>query len=127
MTSPQVPVALAGLLPAVAAAGALGALARAGLAALLPTPSGGLPLATLLVNVGGCFLLGLLVARCPDGRWARPVVGTGLLGGFTTWSALAVETDRLVGDAPALALAYLGVTTLGGLLAVAAGLRLGTR
>ena len=125
VTSPQAPPALARLLPAVAAAGALGALARAGLGEAVPVAPGRLPVATLAVNLLGCLLLGLLVARCRDGHWARPVLGTGLLGGFTTWSALAVETDRLLLDAPALAVGYLALTTAGGLAAVALGLRLG--
>lgn len=109
----------------MAAAGAVGAAARYGLGEVLPTPDDGLPLATLLANLTGCLLLGLLAARAPAARWARPVLGTGLLGGWTTWSALAVETDRLLTGAPALAVGYLLVSTAGGAALAALGLRLG--
>lgn len=113
------------LVAAVAAAGACGAVARHGLAEALPTPDGALPLATLLANLTGCLLLGLLVARAPAPDWVRPVLGAGLLGGWTTWSGLALETDRLLAGAPVLALAYLLLSTVGGAALAAAGLRLG--
>jgi len=94
-------------------------------AELLPTADDGLPLATLLANLTGCLLLGLLVARAPAARWLRPVLGTGLLGGWTTWSGLALETDRLLAGAPAVAVGYLLVSTAGGTALAALGLRLG--
>ncbi len=108
----------------VALGGALGACARYGLTLALPTSPGALPVATLVANLIGCLLLGLLVGRCPDGPVLRPLVGTGVLGGFTTFSALALQTDRLVVAAPGLALGYLGLTTLGGLALASLGLRL---
>ena len=71
-----------------AAGGALGALARAGVAGLLPRDPGGWPSATLVVNLGGCLLLGALLAvlavRRPDDERVRVFLGTGVLGGFTT-------------------------------------------
>jgi CrcB protein len=112
------------LVAAVAAGGAVGGLARHGLAVALPTGRADLPLATLAVNLLGCLALGVVVARWRESAWVRPVVGTGVLGGFTTWSALAVETDRLLGAEPALALGYLVATTLGGLALARLGLRL---
>lgn len=111
----------------MAAAGACGALGRYGLGEVLPTPDAGLPLATLLANLTGGLLLGLLVARAPAAEWARPVLGAGLLGGWTTWSGLALETDRLMAGAPAVAVGYLLLSTVGGVALAAAGLRLGRR
>lgn len=111
----------------VAVGGAVGALARHGLDVVVPDAPGGLPLATLLTNWVGCLLLGLLVGGRPDDPVLRPLLGTGVLGGFTTWSALALQTDRLLVDAPLTGLAYLGATTAGGLLLAAAGLRLARR
>lgn len=114
------------LVLAVAAAGALGALARHALVLALPAPGDGLPLATLAANLSGCLLLGLLVGWAPSAPRARPVLGTGLLGGWTTWSALAVETDALLTRAPLLGLGYLLVSLLAGTALVRLGLRLGT-
>ena len=114
------------LLAAVGAA--LGALARWGVAEALPHDPGGWPWATLLVNLLGCLLMGVLLARLPrSGRaWTQPLVGVGLLGGFTTYSAFALETVHLAeAGAPASAVAYVATSVLGGVLAVALGLRLG--
>jgi CrcB protein len=106
--------------------GALGALARWGVAQALPAPDGGWPWATLLVNLTGCLLLGalyaFLAARSPEPAWARPLLGVGVLGGFTTYSAFAVEVVRLTdaGAAP-VAAAYVLASVAGAVLAVAAG------
>ncbi len=108
--------------------GALGALARWGVAEALPRTDGGWPWATLLVNLTGCLLMGLLLgalaARDPEPAWARPFLAVGVLGGFTTFSAFAVEVVDLA-DAGALAtaLGYLLASVVGGVLAVAAGIR----
>ena len=82
--------------------GTLGVLARAGLDQAFPT-DGGLPATTFVINVVGALALAVLIEtlamRGPDagGRRAlRLVLGTGLLGGFTTYSALAVQTDALL-------------------------------
>jgi CrcB protein len=106
--------------------GALGALARWGVAEALPRPDGGWPWATLLVNLTGCLLIGVLTgvltARSPEPPWARPFLAVGVLGGYTTYSAFAVEAVALVeAGAPVLAGAYVLVSVLGGVLAVAAG------
>lgn len=100
---------------AVAAGGAVGSLARTGVGLALPGVLG-----TLLVNVTGAFLLGLLLARTTDPR-RRALLGTGVLGSWTTFSALVVDTDRLLRSSPALALGYLGVSLGAGLLAARAG------
>ena len=106
--------------------GALGALARWGVATALPRSPGGWPWATLLVNLTGCLLMGALVAvltaRSPEPTWARPFLAVGVLGGYTTYSAFAVEVVELVeAGAPVLAAGYVLVSVLGGVLAVAAG------
>jgi CrcB protein len=105
--------------------GALGALARWALAEVVPSP-GGWPWATLLINVTGCFLLGalfaVLAASSPEPSWARPFLGVGVLGGYTTYSTFAVEVVHLLdGGAPVLAAGYVLVSVVGGVAAVALG------
>jgi CrcB protein len=110
--------------------GALGALARWGVAVALPSSPGSWPWATLLVNLTGCLLIGVLLAvllaRYPSSPWLRPLLATGVLGGYTTYSAFAVEVVQLI-DAGALGMvaAYVVASVLGGVLAVTAGLLLG--
>ncbi|TFV55354.1 fluoride efflux transporter CrcB [Geodermatophilus sp. DF01-2] len=106
--------------------GVLGALARWGVGTALPSSPGGWPWATLLVNLTGCLLLGALTAtltaRSPEPAWARPFLAVGVLGGYTTYSAFAVEAVGLLdAGAVALAVGYVLVSVLGGVLAVAAG------
>ena len=108
--------------------GALGALARWGVAEALPSSPGGWPWATLLVNLTGCLLIGVLLAglaaRDPEPPWARPFLGVGVLGGYTTYSTFAVEVVDLVErGSVALATGYVLVSVVGGVLAVAAGIR----
>ncbi len=110
--------------------GALGALARWAVVLAVPRSSGDWPWATLSVNLVGCLLIGLLLAvlaaRRPDDERLRTFLGAGVLGGFTTFSAFAVEVaDLLRMGVPIAAAGYVGVSVLGGLLAVAAGLRIG--
>lgn len=123
------------VLAVVAAGGALGALARYGLAVAWPVAAGGFPWATLLTNLAGCLALGavmeLLAALSAPHRLARPFLGTGLLGGFTTFSAYAVETrELLAAGRVGLAAAYVVGTLVGALAAVWGGMmgvRLATR
>ncbi|MGA8988492.1 FluC/FEX family fluoride channel [Aeromicrobium sp.] len=111
----------------VAAGGAAGTLCRYGTLAVLDTDQL-FPLATFVVNVAGSFVLGALLATLlvrdhsvPANR-LRLLLGTGFLGGFTTYSALAVETDALLrSDHGALGLAYALSTVAAGLLAALAG------
>lgn len=98
------------LTAAVAAGGALGAAARYGMAEAWPAPVHGFPWATLAVNVVGCLAIGVLL-----GVERRPLVrgfaGTGVLGGFTTFSTYAVEADGLWrADHPWLAAGYVAAT-----------------
>lgn len=95
----------------VALGGAVGASLRWCLELLLPVQ--GWPWVTLLTNVLGCAALAWLVAhaaRHPHPAWVGPAVGTGLLGGFTTFSTYAVQVVVLEGDAGAAALGYLVAT-----------------
>ena len=70
----------------------------------------------------------LVVEVLPARRLVRPFLGTGVLGGFTTFSTYALDTRTLLaGGRPGLAAAYLGGTLLLGLVAVVAGLRLTER
>lgn len=121
------PPPLALLVGVVAIGGALGALGRYGLAEALPASPDGLPVATLLTNLSGCLALGVLVGSRPDAPWLRPFLGTGVLGGFTTFSAFALESDRLLATAPVVAVLYLVLSTAGGVALAAAGLRVGRR
>lgn len=119
--------------PSVAAVGAggfLGGLARYGIGLAWPSPGGSIPWATVGVNTGGAFLLALLLVLIsdvlPPTRFARPALATGLCGAFTTFSSVVVDADRLVGhDHVGRALAFLGVSLVAGLAAVALGLVLG--
>jgi len=114
---------------AVLVGGILGTGLRLGISAVL-LPDDPFPWATLLINVVGSFALAVLVARVwPTApAWLRAGLGTGVLGSFTTFSALVVSLltmsrDGMVG----LAALYLGVSLLGGLAAALLGLRLGSR
>ncbi|MFJ6786123.1 fluoride efflux transporter FluC [Streptomyces angustmyceticus] len=112
-----------GVIGVVAAGGAIGATARYGAGLLWPTASGAFPWTTLTVNAVGCALMGVLMVVITEVRAAhrlvRPFLGTGVLGGFTTFSTYAVDIQRLVGGGrPAAALAYLAGTVLVALAAV---------
>ena len=106
--------------------GALGALARWAVTVALPSSPTGWPWATLLVNLTGCLLLGVLfavlAARAPEASWPRPFLAVGVLGGYTTYSAFAVEVVRLT-EAGALLAAggYVVLSVVGGAAAVVAG------
>ncbi|SEP11682.1 fluoride efflux transporter CrcB [Trujillonella endophytica] len=115
-----------------AVGGALGALARWGVSSALPSPAGDWPWATLLVNLSGCLLIGVLLGallpRFPERTWLRPLLATGVLGGYTTYSAFAVDVVRLADDGAAgLAAGYVLASVAGGVLAAATGLWLGRR
>jgi CrcB protein len=113
------------MLSAVALGGALGTLARYGVDRTLPTNSGHFPISTLLINLSGSLLIGLLLPLAlhqVSHPLLRPFAVTGILGGWTTYSALATDAATLVkAGHTALALGDLGATVLGGFLLVAAG------
>lgn len=105
------------VLVAVAAGGVLGAEARWGLTEALPHADRAWPWATLLTNVAGCLLIGVLmvlvVERGSAHHLVRPFLGVGVLGGFTTFSTFALDTVHLLlAHRPGLGLLYLGVTPL---------------
>jgi len=119
-------------LGAVTVGGALGALARWAVGEAVPHDTGDFAWSTLATNVLGCLLIGVLmvlvIERWPGRRLLRPFFGTGILGGFTTFSTYVVDTRSLVADGRlGVATAYLVVTLVAGLLAVVAGLRLTER
>lgn len=122
------------LVAGVAAGGALGSLARYGLTLAVPS-HGGWPVVTLAENLVGAFLLGLLLQllalagrETARRRWLRLTLGTGVLGGFTTYSALALEARGLLaGGRTGLALAYALVTVAGGTVAGLLGVLLAGR
>ncbi|HSI93570.1 MAG TPA: CrcB family protein [Jiangellaceae bacterium] len=98
----------------IALGGALGAQARYAVERVLPYDSG-IPWGTLAVNAAGCLLIGVLMAALLEltapHRLLRPLVGIGILGGFTTFSGYAVGVHMLVVDGrPGIALAYLAAT-----------------
>ncbi|GAA5179894.1 hypothetical protein GCM10023322_10930 [Rugosimonospora acidiphila] len=117
------------VLGAIALGGALGALGRYGIGYAFPASATGFPWATFVINVSGCLLIGVLMVlndRFWSGRrLVRPFLGTGVLGGYTTFSTYVVDIQRLAqGGAAATALAYLAVSVLVGLAAVAVGVGL---
>ncbi|BCL32698.1 fluoride efflux transporter CrcB [Streptomyces aurantiacus] len=116
----------------VAVGGAAGASARYGAALLWPAQPGAFPWTTFWVNVVGCFVIGVFMVLI-TGVWAahrlvRPFFGTGVLGGFTTFSTYAVDIQRLLDEGrPLTALAYLAATLVTALAAVWAAVTLTRR
>jgi CrcB protein len=111
---------------AAAACGGLGALARFRVdGAVSARVRRDFPFGTLVVNLSGAFALGLLTGLAVSTR-AAFVLGTGFMGGYTTFSTWMVETERL-GEAGELVSAFLNlaVSMLAGLGCVAAGFYLG--
>ena len=105
---------------AVSLGGGVGAGARYAVDRAAPEVWG-----TLAVNLLGCALIGLLVVLTTEVRrthpLVRPLLGTGVLGGFTTFSAYSLDAHRLwTGGDPAAAVAYLAGTLLGCVAATAA-------
>jgi CrcB protein len=97
-------------LAAIFAGGALGAGIRTALVEAAPTRAGSWPWTTFAVNVVGSLLLGYLVCRLqerlPVTAYRRPLLGTGLCGALTTFSAFQLDLLRLL-DHGAVALAVL--------------------
>lgn len=92
----------------VALGGALGSVARYGVGFAAARWMGlGFPWGTLTVNIVGGFAMGLLAARIgPEQENLRLLLGVGILGGFTTFSAFSLETVRLMEQGPTPATLY---------------------
>lgn len=101
----------------------LGTALRVGVSGVVPD-AGAVPIGTLTVNLVGAFLIGIVAVRLPAGGDLRLLLGTGLLGGFTTYSAFALGIQQLGLQAPVLAAAYALLSIVTGVLAAALGHRL---
>lgn len=107
----------------VALGGAVGAAARYAVSLEWPAPAGGFPWTTCWVNIAGCAVIGVFMVLVTEVRAVHPLVrpffATGVLGGFTTFSAYAVDVRELIdGGHVATGLAYLVATPLAALTAV---------
>lgn len=116
------------ILGVVMLGGAIGVLVRA----LIVLPVSAVeswivvPAVTLAVNLVGSFALGIVVGLLDDRRPVlRGFVGTGILGGFTTYSAFAVQVGQVGALAPVTGLLLAALSVFVGLLAAALGLRIG--
>ncbi|MEU5632330.1 fluoride efflux transporter CrcB [Streptomyces rishiriensis] len=108
---------------AVAVGGGIGAAARYAASLWWPARPGEFPWTTFWVNVVGCAVIGVFLVLVTEAvtahRLVRPFFGTGVLGGFTTFSTYAVDVRALLGAGrPGPALAYLAATLFAALLAV---------
>ncbi|MGD9957654.1 MAG: CrcB family protein [Candidatus Nanopelagicales bacterium] len=116
------------VLVAIAVGGVIGAEARFGLGLWWPHETGGWPWATLVINTTGCVLIGalmvvLLEVVVTPHRLVRPLLGVGVLGGYTTFSTYSVEVLQLLDAGRAGAAAgYLVATPVAAVLACALGM-----
>ena len=117
----------------IALFGAIGTLARYGLQGVVQIRMGGaFPYGTLLINLSGCFLLGLVgqltLNRMLISSNMRMAISVGLLGGFTTFSSFGWETAKMLEDGEWLrASTYLSASVVAGLLLSVAGIRLANK
>jgi CrcB protein len=108
---------------AIFGGGALGTLLRAALAEAFPHPATAWPWPTFVVNILAAFLLGYFVTRLqerlPLSSYRRPLLGTGLCGGLSTFSTMQVEILKML-DAHAwgLAIGYIAASVAAGYTAV---------
>lgn len=108
---------------AVFAGGAVGTLLRAATAQLFPVAIGQWPWATFAVNVVGTFMLGYLTTRLlerlPVSSYRRPLLGTGVCGGLTTFSTMHIEVLHMMQHREhVLAVTYTIASVVSGLLAL---------
>jgi fluoride exporter len=108
---------------AVFAGGAMGTVARAGLSRAFPQAATDWPWPTFAVNIAAAALLGYFVTRLqerlPVSSYPRPLLGTGLCGGLSTFSTMQVELLKMI-DAHhyALALGYAAASVAAGYAAI---------
>jgi CrcB protein len=114
---------------AVFVGGLAGTGLRLAIDALLPHGPSDFPVSTFVINVAGSFVLAVLVARVWPAApvWLRLGLGTGMLGSFTTFSAVMVSLLTLATTAPLTGVLYLATSLVAGLGAALAGLKLGGR
>jgi len=108
---------------AIFAGGALGTLARAGLAEAFPHSATQWPWPTFAVNVVAAFLLGYFVTRLqerlPLSSYRRPLLGTGLCGGLSTFSTMQVEILKMIQAHDwSLAISYAAASVAAGYAAI---------
>jgi CrcB protein len=118
-----------GVVAVIAVGGGLGSLARYELSEHWQAVGHAVPWSTLTINLTGSLLLGMLVVAVTEiwkpHRFIRSALGTGVLGGYTTFSTFAVEVRGLTGShATGAALTYLFLSVFGGLAAAAIGMTL---
>jgi fluoride exporter len=116
-------------LAVIFAGGCVGGYARYAVTTAWSASRGAFPWSTLVVNLAGAFVLGIVVVVATQPRrhrHLRPLVGTGFCGALTTFSSVVVATDQLAAHQHlGTALAYVATTTVAGLFAAAAGLAAG--
>ncbi|MEE9096934.1 fluoride efflux transporter FluC [Pseudarthrobacter phenanthrenivorans] len=115
---------------AVAAGGLIGSELRYGLGLAFPDTPGSVPWATMAINISGSFVLAALttiwIARPHTAFWLRAALGPGLLGSFTTFSAVIFASGQLArAEAHPVWITYLGLSLVLGLAAAGAGWRTG--
>ncbi|GAC1539745.1 MAG: hypothetical protein NVS3B12_26190 [Acidimicrobiales bacterium] len=117
------------LVAAAALGGWFGTIGRYALTSAWPAGPGQFPVAVLVINTSGALALGLLVGVLADRRrMLRVLLGSGVLGGWTTMSTLATDMVILSRHGSAVVAAADGAASLlAGLIAAAAGARLGRR
>jgi fluoride exporter len=108
---------------AIFAGGAIGTVARAALAQAFPHSATAWPWPTFGVNIVAAFLLGYFVTRLqerlPLSSYRRPLVGTGLCGGLSTFSTMQVEILKMLGaHAWGLAAGYIAASVVAGYAAI---------
>ena len=110
--------------------GVLGTLSRYGLQGLVQDRTGAaFPTGTLVVNLLGCLLIGGLNRLALEHLWFPPewrvALTIGFLGAFTTFSAFSYETLRMLEEGEWISASlYVGLSVVGGLIGVAAGMKL---
>lgn len=112
---------------ALGCGGVIGAVSRYAVSLAIPTPTGSFPWSTFIINVSGSVILGfllvLLIEQFPRGRLVRPLVGSGIIGAYTTFSTMEVDALLLIrGHDFATGVVYLVSSLIAGLVAVWVGM-----